>query len=121
MALEVTGKLVEVFPAQQVTEKFKKREFVIETEENYPQHVKLQLNQDKCGLIEDYKMGETLKVSFNLSGRPFTRKTGEKDYITNIVAWKIERVGANSASASAPAPVSFDVNANAGAEEDLPF
>lgn len=120
MALEVQGKLVDVFGTQQVTDKFKKREFVIETEENYPQHVKMQLNQDKCGLIDAYQLGDSLKVSFNLSGRPYTRKTGEKDYITNIVAWKIEKAASSTAAGESSAPA-FDVSNTAAAEDDLPF
>ena len=118
MALETQGKIVDVFDLQQITEKFKKREFVIETEERgFQQYVKFQLNQDKCSLIEDFNVGDNVKVSFNLTGKPYTRKTGEKDYITNIVAWKIDKVGASSAP---EAPV-FDINSIEESDSDLPF
>lgn len=118
MALEIQGKLVEVFEAQQVTDKFKKREFVVETEERgYQQYIKFQLNQEKCNLVDDCKIGEEIKVAFNLTGRPYTRKTGEKDYITNIVAWKIDKMGSNTAPES---PV-FNIDTIEDDGSDLPF
>lgn len=122
MALEIQGKLVDVFDTLQITDKFKKREFVVETEERgYLQYVKFQLNQDKCSLIDDYKIGEELKVAFNLSGKPYTRKTGEKDYITNIVAWKIDKVGSNSANVTASDAPVFNMDSLEAGADDLPF
>jgi single-strand DNA-binding protein len=122
MALEVQGKLVDVFDTQQITDKFKKREFVVETEERgYQQYVKFQLNQDKCSIIDDYKLGDEIKVAFNLSGKPYTRKTGEKDYITNIVAWKIDKVMAGSRPVADNEPPVFNMDSLEASADDLPF
>lgn len=122
MALEIQGKLVDVFDTVQITDKFKKREFVIETEERtYLQYVKFQLNQDKCSIIDDFKLGDELKVAFNLSGKPYTRKTGEKDYITNIVAWKIDKVGSNTATITASDAPVFNMDSLEASADDLPF
>lgn len=122
MALEVQGKLVDVFDTQQITDKFKKREFVVETEERgYQQYVKFQLNQDKCSIIDDYKLGDEIKVAFNLSGKPYTRKTGEKDYITNIVAWKIDKMTAGSSPAVNNEPPVFNMDSLEASADDLPF
>jgi hypothetical protein len=46
--LKLEGKLIKIFETNQISEKFKKREFVIETDEQYPQTVKFQLVQDSC-------------------------------------------------------------------------
>jgi single-strand DNA-binding protein len=126
MALEIQGKVYDVFGTQQITEKFKKREFVLEVDDKgYIQYVKFQLNQDKCNIIDNYGVGDQVKVSFKLTGRPYTKKTGEKDYISNIVAWRIER-----ADGSAPARPeentmmasrSFELNSNEGEDDILPF
>jgi single-strand DNA-binding protein len=100
MALEVTGKLHEIYPAQQVSDRFRKREFVLEfMDGNYAQYVKLQLNQDRCDLIDSYNKGENIKVSFNLSGRQFTDRNGQTQYFTNLVAWRIEAAGGSGAPA----------------------
>lgn len=95
MALDITGKLHKVFDTEQKTESFKAREFVIETQGEYPQFVKFQLTQDRCDLIENYKEGDGLKVHFDLRGREWQGK-----YFTNLNAWKIEVEGDMSRPAS---------------------
>lgn len=116
MSLEIQGKLHEVFATQQITEKFKKREFIVDMDDNgYQQYIKFQLNQDKCTLIDSFKKGEEIKVSFNLSGRAFTSKTGDQGYITNIIAWKIQSLG-NAANTS-----NENSNSNESIAEGNPF
>jgi hypothetical protein len=57
--MEVTGKVKVVNPEQQVSASFKKRELVVTTEEQYPQHIMIEFTQDKCeeesGLIHKEK------------------------------------------------------------------
>ncbi|MCC2546323.1 DUF3127 domain-containing protein [Hymenobacter sp. BT175] len=90
MAYEATGRLHEIFDEQQVSDKFRKREFVLEVQEGqYPEHIKFQLVQDKTALIDAYKMGDEVKVTFNLRGRGFN-KNGQMLYFTNLEAWRIE-------------------------------
>ena len=90
MAYDVTGRLHEIFDEQQVSEKFRKREFVLEVQDGqYPEHIKFQMVQDKTTLIDPFKMGDEVKVTFNLRGRGFN-KNGQMLYFTNLEAWKIE-------------------------------
>lgn len=90
MAYDVTGRLHEIFDEQQVSEKFRKREFVLEVQDGqYPEHIKFQLVQDKTSLIDPYKMGDEVKITFNLRGRGFN-KNGQMIYFTNLEAWRIE-------------------------------
>lgn len=98
MAYDVTGRLHEIFDEQQVSDKFRKREFVLEVQDGqYPQQIKFQLTQDKTSLIDPYKMGDEVKVTFDLRGRGFN-KNGQMLYFTNLEAWRVE-----AASAAAPA------------------
>ena len=98
MAYDVTGRLHDIFDEQQVSEKFRKREFVLEVQEGqYPEQIKFQLVQDKTSLIDAYKVGDEVKVTFNLRGRGFN-KNGQMLYFTNLEAWRIE-----PASGGAPA------------------
>lgn len=100
MAYDVTGRLHEIFDEQQVSEKFRKREFVLEVQDGqYPQQIKFQLTQDKSNLIDPYKMGDEVKVTFDLRGRGFN-KNGQMLYFTNLEAWRVEPA---SAGAGAPA------------------
>ncbi len=101
MSFEISGKIEEIYEEQQITEKFKKREFVIEIQDGmYPNHIKFQLTQDRCDLIESYNKGDEVQVHFNLKGRPYT-KAGKTTYFTNIEAWRVEGATSNSVNPSA--------------------
>ncbi len=127
MTFEIEGTLHKKYEIESKSSSFQTREFVISTEGTYPQYVKFQLTQDKCGLIDAMQENEKIKVSFDLRGREWQGK-----YFTNLNAWKIEKVGGvnqefQSASASPPAPPVFEENndfGNGGLPgdfDDLPF
>ena len=92
--MEITGTIHKVFDTQQVSKKFKRREFVIEFAESplYPQFIKFEAIQDKCRDLDPYSPGEQVRVQFNLRGREWTNPEGEKKYFTNLEAWRIDRV-----------------------------
>ena len=101
MAYDVTGRLHDIFDEQQVSEKFRKREFVLEVQEGqYPEQIKFQLVQDKTALIDPYKVGDEVKVTFNLRGRGFN-KNGQMLYFTNLEAWRIEAATGGAPAAAA--------------------
>lgn len=83
MSLQVKGIIEWIGP---ITDngKIKKKEFVVKTEETYPQMVKFELINDKISLLDPYVKGETVEVSFNLRGREWQGK-----YFTSIQAWRI--------------------------------
>jgi hypothetical protein len=95
MAFEITGKVIEVYPTVQVSDKFRKREFVIEKKESggaavFIDYLKFQLVQDKCDLINESFLQEEIKIWFNLKGNKWERE-GKVNYFTNLDAWKIEK------------------------------
>lgn len=125
----ITGTLKVKFPEQQVSERFRKRDIVItDNSSQYPQHITLQLTQDKCGLIDAYNPGDEIRVFFNLRGREWNDpKTNQMKYFNTIEAWKIEGVNAN-AGAQNNAPMQQkaatpDITTFSAASEsdDLPF
>lgn len=127
MAFEIEGKLYRIFDEQAVSEKFKKREFVLEVESGqYPQLIKFQVVQDRVSLLDQYQTGQQVKVHFDITGKEFV-KGSETLYFTNLAAWKIESAdGAKSAAkSSAPrkdsAPVSMDPPLPSTDMDDLPF
>jgi hypothetical protein len=106
MSLEVTGKLAVKFDTQQVSERFKKREFVLELTEEingnvYTNYVKMQTVQQKCEVLDRFNEGDTVKVSFNLKGNKW-EKDGKVNYITNLDAWRLEAVATPNQPASQP-------------------
>jgi hypothetical protein len=115
----ITGTLKVKNAAQQVSEKFKKREFVIaDNSSQYPQFISFQLTQDKCSLIDNYNVGDELKVYFNLRGREWKDKQGETKYFNSLEAWKLEGDAANQ---SAPQYQDAPANISSDGGDDLPF
>ncbi len=94
--MEVTGKVRMVGMPQQVSASFKKRELVVTTEEQYPQHIMIEFTQDKTDLLDQYKPGDSVKVSINLRGREWVNPQGETKYFNSIQGWRIERLEAQA-------------------------
>ncbi|MGV3697590.1 DUF3127 domain-containing protein [Flavobacterium sp.] len=124
--MEVTGKIKVINPEQQVSASFKKRELVVATEEQYPQFISINFVQDKCDLLNNYKVGEAVKVSINLRGREWTNPQGETKYFNDIQGWRIEKMQAEAPAAQmAPMPAAETfapaTNFNEEEHDDLPF
>jgi hypothetical protein len=130
MSYELTGKLVEVYDVVQRTETFRTREFVIEKTEDIggrtiTNYAKFQCVQDKTALPDRFRVGDTVKVSFNIKGTKWV-KEGGVSYFTNLDAWRLEAVANNTGYADTQheQPVTYnDIPAapDAGMADDLPF
>lgn len=126
MSFEITGKLIEKYNVVQVNDRFKKREFVIEkTESNggmeFTDHIKFQLTQDRCNLVDNIELNDEIKVNFNIRGNKWERD-GKVNYFTNLDAWKIEKVqNQNSDDGNMPPPSLDDLPPENDEPDDLPF
>jgi len=104
---------------------FRKRELVVTTDEQYPQHIMVEFVQDKCDLLNSYKVGQDVKVSINLRGREWTNPQGEVKYFNSIQGWRIE--GSSQAQSAGMPPVppmeAFEPadDLNEEDHDDLPF
>jgi hypothetical protein len=115
MAFEITGKVIDILPVNQVSDKFKKREFVIEKKETggaavFIDYIKFQLIQDKCDLINESFLNEEVRIWFNVKGNKWERD-GKVNYFTNLDAWRIEK---------ASSPISDQDTLPSGTLEDIP-
>jgi single-strand DNA-binding protein len=125
MALEIEGKLYKKFDTQQIKQDFTKREFVIETIENYSQKIKFELTKEKCALLDNFNNGELIKVHFNLRGSEWQGK-----FLVNLQAWRLEKPGEqnnnnNNTSTGSfnkmPPPPKEPIVVKDDVEDDLPF
>lgn len=121
MSFNISGKLHKKFEIESKTASFQTREFVIQTQEQYPQFVKFQLVQDRCNAIDAFQDGELINVFFDLRGREWQEK-----FFTNLQAWKVEKLG----DQPQPAPAGDALVSNTSSEQfssssenfdDLPF
>ena len=93
MSYTIQGKITEIKDEQIITPSFKKREFVVTTNEQYPQDVLLEFTQDKCDELNKANIGQEVKVEFNLRGRKWVNPDGESKYFNTLQAWRIGSVG----------------------------
>jgi hypothetical protein len=104
---------------------FRKREMVITTEEQYPQHILVEFVQDKTDLLNNFKVGQNVKVHINLRGREWTNPQGETKYFNSIQGWRIENLEQEASGSMPPVPPADAFEpANDFQEEDhddLPF
>jgi len=113
--MDITGTIIEIFEEQVVSDKFKKREFVLKLVDNgYEQEIKFQTIQDKTTILNFVKVDDEVKVLFNLGGRPWTNKEGVKNWFNSVTAWRIEKVGSDAVVTSTP-------GVNVDPTNDLPF
>jgi hypothetical protein len=94
--MELQGRIIMIGNTQVVSDKFKKRDFVIETSEKYPQSIQIQLTQAKCDLIDKVKIGDDVNVHINIQGRSWASPQGETKYFNTISAWKIDFVSSGN-------------------------
>ena len=113
--MEVKGKVKVVNDTQEVSASFKKRELVVTTDEQYPQHILIEFAQDKCSLLDNIQINEDVTVHINLRGREWVSPQGETKYFNQIQGWKINAVGGNEQ------PVPQSQPHQEAPADDLPF
>ena len=124
--MEVSGKIKMLGESKNVgSGSFLKRELVVTTDEQYPQHILVEFVQDKCDLLNNYQVGDAVKVSINLRGREWVDPQGVTKYFNAIQGWRVEKLGAAAPSQAAPTPSAetFAPAENFKEEDhdDLPF
>lgn len=108
--LEIEGRIVRLLPVQRGTSQrgeWSKQEFIVEYQDgNFPTSVVFNVwGADKVQDLQNYQVGDTVKVSFRPSSREYSGR-----YYTDLRAWRIERAGAAPAQ-PAPAPSRDDMPA----------
>lgn len=95
--MQILGKIFRIFETQQVSQSFKKREFVVEYAENpqYPQYIKFEAVQDKCNDLDLCKVGDTVEISFNIKGRKWVNQQNQEVFFNSLDAWRITKLEEN--------------------------
>jgi single-strand DNA-binding protein len=124
--MELSGTIYRLSEAQDISEKFRKREVVIKTDDQYPQTIPVEFVQDRIDLLNSYSEGQQVTISINIRGREWTSPKGEVKFFVSVQGWRIQPLqqGSAAAPASAAAPVAATpapANTNATEDDDLPF
>ena len=125
--MEVEGKVKMIGETETVGGNgFRKRELVITTEEQYPQDLLIEFIQDKCDILNSYKVSESVKVDINLRGREWESPQGEVKYFNSIQGWRIEKLTSDDSESNIPPVPPADAfepadNISDNEPDDLPF
>ena len=104
-----------------VSEKFRKREFVLtDNAQSYPQTVLFQLTQDRCNLLDAVNVNDEVAVHFLLKGREWKNPQGEIKFFNSLDVFRIEKTGASSSQKVAD-PGFTNETLVPTPDDDLPF
>lgn len=112
--MELTGKIIEIFDEQQVSDSFVKKECVIETQGDYPQKIKIEFVQDAVSKLNTCNIDDNVRIAINIRGREWLdKRDNTTKYFNSIQGWKIDKVGSELAEGK--------VKKVAQSDDDLPF
>lgn len=114
MAYEMKGTVKVIGEVQTFGSSFTKREIVITTsDDKYPQDIRMDAIKDRTALLDDFKVGDPVKVSFDIRGREYNGR-----YFVDLSVWKIEAAGGPGQSSKAAEP---EDTTDYSTEQDPPF
>lgn len=88
----ITGIIKKIGTAQQVTEKFKKREIWLDCPDGkYEQKINLDFNQNNCDRLDDFKVGDEVIIKLNIKGREY-EKDGTTKRFSSLEGFNINPV-----------------------------
>jgi single-strand DNA-binding protein len=128
MSLELTGTLVKFYETKSFPSGFSIQEFVVRTDERYPQEILIQAAKEKIDTLKNFKENDVVKVKFNLRGREYNGR-----HFVSLDMWAMDIAAAGNTTASNPstmgnsaapaaAPVMNSNPADNNADgDDLPF
>ena len=91
--MDISGKIIEVLPeksGQSASGTWRKQEYVLETEGQYPRKVCFMAWGDKIDQFQ-IKHGEQITVAVDLESREYNGR-----WYTDVKAWKVTRPGGDS-------------------------
>jgi len=122
MSLAVKGRIQQILKPEsgvsRAGNEWKKQEFVIETEDQFPKKICFTLFGDKISLIEGITSGQEVEISFNIESREYNGK-----WFHNINAWKIDTAPSENIPEPPPEFGMEDIppEPTDDASDDLPF
>jgi hypothetical protein len=125
--MQIEARIEKIMDEQVISDRFRKREFVVQTKEQYPQTLCFEFTQDKTSVLDAYQTGQEVSVEFNIRGREWTPpQGGATRYYTTLQAWRMSALEQNAESAPPsdlpPAGQPFNPSSDDSVlDDDLPF
>ena len=92
MNITLKGTITDIFQ-EEVYGNFSKRIFWLKEpdKERYPNHYELQMQQNNCSTLDNFRCGDEVTCHVDIKGRRYS-KNGKEGCINSLVCWKIEKV-----------------------------
>ncbi len=90
--MELQGSIKKIKDIETFASGFQKREFILLTQEQYPQPVSIEIIGSKIDILDPFKEGDIVNVGINIQGREWISPQGDTKYFNSIVAWKIQKL-----------------------------
>lgn len=124
--MQIEARIQKIMDEQVVSDRFRKREFVVQTKEQYPQTLCFEFTQDKTSVLNNFQVGQEVNVEFNIRGREWTPpQGGATRYYTTLQAWRMNAVQEAGPGPSDLPPQGQPFEAPSGGsdvlDDDLPF
>jgi len=113
---QITGSILQIYPAQNFPSGFVVREFVVTTEEDYPQPLKFEVYKERCAMLDAFTTGERVTVKFRLRGS--VTKDGSR-YFNKLSAWQVDRLEAGAGALPEDEPPMMQPPP--AADDEMPF
>ena len=120
--VEIKGKIIEILPVksgQSANGEWRKQEYVLETESNYPKKVCFMAWGDKIAEF-NLKKGESVEVSVDLESREYNGR-----WYTDVKAWKVSKDSTGVSSMDTDSDPNLHQDANGDGlpigDDEIPF
>ena len=116
--VEIKGKIIEILPeksGQSANGEWRKQEYILETDSNYPKKICFMAWGDKIGEF-NLQQGENVEVSVDLESREYNGR-----WYTDVKAWKVSKDGMNPNNEPTYENQYTNENKLSIAEDDIPF
>ncbi|MEY2964010.1 MAG: hypothetical protein RL754_1271 [Bacteroidota bacterium] len=108
--MQIEAIIQKIMDEQVISDRFRKREFVVQTKEQYPQTLCFEFTQDKTNVLDNFTVGQEVNVEFNIKGREWTPpQGGETRYYTTLQAWRMNGVQQQGAPAPTHGSLGHDL------------
>ena len=122
--MTVTGIIKKIMEPETFESGFRKREIVLTTDEQYPQHLLIEFVQEKVDIVNALKVHDPVRVHIGIRGREWVSPDGVTKYFNSIHGWRVEKLNQVLGSETPSVPPVEEPTPSTpqqDEEDDLPF
>ena len=121
--MKLEGSVYKIFEEQKISDNFSKRDLILLTHENYPQHIKIQFVNSNIYKLDKLSLKDHVEVSINIRGREWESPQKELKYFVTLEGWRIDKINTtlqpeDGIQPPTPDLEKYDLPTN---QDDLPF